>query len=693
MYERSMNRDRRHRGGGALLRNSEICGFALVLTLFACSPEPTPEEAPRPVDYPNVLDVRGDPSDPRDLTAYSFSDLGAWFSFGLPALSARDLRGGFTGPFLLTHGGIWLGRSFVRFHLTDVSTGKTVDWAAGSVEVSQYYPGRLHQTISADSLDVHIDLIYAADRVALIRAAVTNRRSGERLLRIGWSGSVMMEEASLSSHGRGVLVTFSENPEVVELSLREADVTAEVYDTGYRALGSEIALHGGGSETRFASVALYADSTERTVGATNRADPLSDSETHFERNRIRWSGYLSGVFNTSDGALLTAATKSVAVKAIQTLITNWRSPYGHLLHSGVFPSYAYRGFHGVWSWDSWKHARALANFAPELAKDQLRVMFDYQDRRGMVPDVIYADSSENNWRDTKPPLSAWAVWAIYERTGDAQFLQEMYPKILRYHEWWYANRDHDVNGLCEYGSTDGTLEAAGWESGMDNAVRFDSAAMLQNNPSAWSLDQESVDLNSYLYAEKLYLASMADEIGRVRDVALFRAAAEDLGDQIRSTMFDEETGYFYDVDIDTKQPILVQGPEGWIPLWAGVATESQARQVVRVMTDREKFATHVPFPTLAADHEQFDPRDGYWRGSVWLDQAYFAVKGLERYGYEREANTMRAHLFENVQGLLEDAPIYENYHPQTGEPLNAPHFSWSAAHYLMLLEPRTRADQ
>jgi putative isomerase len=284
------------------------------------------------------------------------------------------------------------------------------------------------------------------------------------------------------------------------------------------------------------------------------------------------------------------------------------------------------------------------------------------------------------------------VWAIYERTSDGAFVEEMYPQLLRYHNWWYAHRDHDVNGLCEYGSTDGTRVAAGWESGMDNAVRFESAAMLQNNPRAWSLNQESVDLNSYLYAEKLYLASMADELGRLRDAAQLRAAAEDLQDQIQSTMFDEETGYFYDVDIETKRPLLVQGPEGWIPLWAGVATESQAERVVRVMMDPEKFATHVPFPTLAADHENFDPRDGYWRGSVWLDQAYFAVKGLERYGYSREANAMRARLFENANGLLADAPIYENYHPMTGDPLNAPHFSWSAAHYLLLLESPGRAE-
>ena len=93
---------------------------------------------------------------------------------------------------------------------------------------------------------------------------------------------------------------------------------------------------------------------------------------------------------------------------------------------------------------------------------------------------IYTDKSENNWRDTKPPLAGWAVWRIYEKTRDKVFLEEMYSKLVQYHKWWYTYRDHDQNGLCEYGSTDGTLEAAGWESGMDNAVRFDDARMMQN---------------------------------------------------------------------------------------------------------------------------------------------------------------------------------------------------------------------
>ena len=156
---------------------------------------------------------------------------------------------------------------------------------------------------------------------------------------------------------------------------------------------------------------------------------------------------------------------------IPPLINNWRAPYGELKHEGLFPSYARGYFRGFWAWDSWKHAVALAHFEPDVAKNQVRAMYAFQDQHGMIADCVFPDTTieNHNWRDTKPPLSAWAVWSIYGQTKDSSFVAELYFKILKYHEWWYKNRDHNGNGLCEYGSTDGTEIAARWESGMDNA--------------------------------------------------------------------------------------------------------------------------------------------------------------------------------------------------------------------------------
>jgi len=381
---------------------------------------------------------------------------------------------------------------------------------------------------------------------------------------------------------------------------------------------------------------------------------------------------------------LLQGTSALAAKSIFTLLNNRQGPQGGLKHEGIYPSYT--GFAGFWAWDSWKHAYALAGIAPELAKNNIRAMFDYQDSCGMVADCIFIDTAENNYRDTKPPLAAWAVAEIFRLTSDTGFVREMFPKLLKYHRWWYTHRDHDHNGLCEYGSADGSLQAARWESGWDNAVRFDSAKMVKNNSHAWSMDQESADLNSYLMAEKQCLARLAFTLGEGSTAGRLDSEAVELGNMVRKMMWDETSGFFYDIRLGSKKPVRVAEPNGWIPLWAGIATKAQAARIREHILDPAEFNTFVPFPTVAANNPGFNPGKGYWRGPVWLDQAYFAIAGLLKYGYGDDAVSLMNKTFRNCEGLLDPAaPIRENYHPLTGKGLNAEYFSWSAAHILMMI--------
>lgn len=159
----------------------------------------------------------------------------------------------------------------------------------------------------------------------------------------------------------------------------------------------------------------------------------------------------------------------------------------------------------------------------------------------MIIDCIYTDPAENNARDSKPPLVSWAVDEIFTHTNDTAFISEMYPQLMAYYKWWYNKRDHNRNGMCEYGSTDGTLEAAAWESGMDNAIRFDDAKMLKNDGAedAWSMDQESVDLNAYLALECKLLKKFAGILGVTFD-------GPDYSSQVADYFFDKEKGFFFD---------------------------------------------------------------------------------------------------------------------------------------------------
>ncbi|WP_199099454.1 trehalase family glycosidase [Dyella sp. ASV21] len=647
--------------------------------LSAAAPAASTEVGQR---YLDVLDMRGAPADASDRSFNIFFDAGAWHGYSLPPDSDRST--GFIGPFVHSlHGGQWVGSHFARLAIRESSQSQDAQLVA---KESHAGAGYLMRQFSGGGLDVRETLFYPDAWRALVMIEVSSATA--RSLTAAIEGDVLAGSSVLATADDGAVVqTFAESHSQLTTRaylVEPNKVRATRAANGYRiAFDAPIQLQPGETRTLFVEQQLVYD-------ARTDVAPTLDSANAWAANRARWAAYLGAAATSHLAGVPDDVAQRIDVKAMQTLLGNWRAARGDMHHDGVIPSYSNPDFNGFWAWDSWKHAAALAHFAPDLARDQVRAMFDYQGADGMVPDCIYLDKAENNWRDTKPPLASWATLEIYRATRDRAFVAEMYDKLVRYHRWWFQARDHDRNGLAEYGATDGTRIAAAWESGMDNAVRFDHATMVKNGEGAWSIDQESVDLNAYLYREKLELAELASVLGKTADHDAWLKEAAAMKPAILQRMFDPQAGYFFDARLGKSERVRVYGSEGWAPLWAGIATPAQAKAVSRVMLDPNKFATFMPFPTLAKDDPRFSPIKGYWRGPVWMDQAYFGVEALRRYGYQAEADSMARRLVLHAQGLTEQAPMYENYDPLTGKGYQSPNFSWSAASYLLLL--RDTAD-
>lgn len=629
--------------------------------------------------YVDVLDMHGEPRTATDRSFNIFFDAGAWHGYSLPP--AGDTGSGFVGPFVHSLAdGQWVGVRFAQLALQDAGNGRSITLTPLAAHAM---PGYLLRSFSAADLSVRETLFFADSWHALVRIELTATKTQQVHLSV--SGRVMpQQQGGVVSLGDTVVQTFAHSNSRLITRVHAPGMSGNrvtLDDADYRmALNQPLVLPANQTTTIFVEQTLLYDARVDQPAAVNDA-------TAWAHNRARWGRYLAAVKSSHLPGLPDTIARRVAVKSMLTLLGNWRAARGDLHHDGVIPSYSNPDFNGFWAWDSWKHAAALAQFAPELARNQMRAMFDYQAADGMVPDCIYLDKANDNWRDTKPPLAVWATLRIYHATGDKAFLAEMYDKLVRYHRWWFSARDHDHNGLAEYGSTDGSTIAAKWESGMDNAVRFDHIAMLKNGDGAWSMDQESVDLNAYLYREDLDLAQLAAILGKAQDHAAWLKDADAIKTKIQTRMFDPKRGYFFDAKLGSHQLVHVYGSEGWMPLWAGVASPEQAKAVARVMLDPAKFNTTMPLPTLAADDPHFSPIKGYWRGPIWLDQAYFGVEALRRYGDDRQADDMARRLVLNATGLTAQAPIYENYDPLTGHGYQSPNFSWSAASYLLLLQP------
>ena len=639
----------KHKFTKIILLTAVVAGFTA-----ACNPASENIPTGKRYEFNNILDIAYTPDTLTRCRGW-FTDAGSWMGFTLP--QKDHWVNGFCGPFSLDmNRRQWMAQSAVTVGYADQAN------VIFTPDSTCYFPGELYLSASSEEGKIIQRLNFLDASTALLRI---HSDAGKELSLTAsqWGKEIQVQtdqNTVIARHPSGEIVALTFTP----------DVSVKGTDNNYQAK-----INGSEHDT-YVAISFYTGEKELSAGLQKAQLALSNPQEGLKANKERWEGYLTKILRKD----MKPEYDRIAVKAVVTLISNWRTHRGGLLHEGIVPSHAAYYFVGFWAWDTWRFSAALAKFDPELAKDNIRAMFDYQQPDGMIIDCIYTDPAENNARDSKPPLVSWAVDEIFTHTNDTAFISEMYPQLMAYYKWWYNKRDHNRNGMCEYGSTDGTLEAAAWESGMDNAIRFDDAKMLKNNGAedAWSMDQESVDLNAYLALECKLLKKFASILGVTFD-------GPDYSIQVADYFFDKEKGFFFDRRLKDGSFIQEPGCEAYTPLWTEVATADQVKAMLPLLTDTAKFSTYIPFPTVAADNPKYNPR-GYWRGPIWLDQTYFAIRGLRNYGYNKMADEYTLQVFDRLQGLKEGAPIHENYGTHTGELLKAPHFSWSSSHLLMLYD-------
>ena len=639
----------KHKFTKIILLTAVVAGFTA-----ACNPASENIPTGKRYEFNNILDIAYTPDTLTRCRGW-FTDAGSWMGFTLP--QKDHWVNGFCGPFSLDmNRRQWMAQSAVTVGYADQAN------VIFTPDSTCYFPGELYLSASSEEGKIIQRLNFLDASTALLRI---HSDAGKELSLTAsqWGKEIQVQtdqNTVIARHPSGEIVALTFTP----------DVSVKGTDNNYQAK-----INGSEHDT-YIAISFYTGEKELSAGLQKAQLALSNPQEGLKANKARWEGYLTKILRKD----MKPEYDRIAVKAVVTLISNWRTHRGGLLHEGIVPSHAAYYFVGFWAWDTWRFSAALAKFDPELAKDNIRAMFDYQQPDGMIIDCIYTDPAENNARDSKPPLVSWAVDEIFTHTNDTAFISEMYPQLMAYYKWWYNKRDHNRNGMCEYGSTDGTLEAAAWESGMDNAIRFDDAKMLKNNGAedAWSMDQESVDLNAYLALECKLLKKFASILGVTFD-------GPDYSSQVADYFFDKEKGFFFDRRLKDGSFIQEPGCEAYTPLWTEVATADQVKAMLPLLTDTAKFSTYIPFPTVAADNPKYNPR-GYWRGPIWLDQTYFAIRGLRNYGYNKMADEYTLQVFDRLQGLKEGAPIHENYGTHTGELLKAPHFSWSSSHLLMLYD-------
>lgn len=619
---------------------------------------------------------------------YFFSDLGDWHGYGFNNPSDLSLTGGFRGPAFAGERSLrlqWLSDCFEKLTIIEKIGQDMKKIPFMGKATHEYLPGRLCQQLQAGDILVQLREIAVSDRSTMIEYTLINQGTKEKTIGALLSGKATYKDAqckSLSENSLGIGVAGNKHHFVV--SFPENSVLAMKAKNTYETTIESKKLSPGKSYVFYTFTTYCPAASQEEAIAVHQILEIKKAKKYLKENQARWEGYINSILERPTPYLHSDRNRKWAVKALMTLHTNWRSAAGDLKHAGVQPATGH--FDAFWAWDSWEHAAALSIFNPELAKDQMRTMFDFQTPEGMIIDLVSLCQKDNNKVCSKPPIAGWATYMVYQRTRDKAFIKEMLPKLLKYHKWRYAYRDHDQNGLCEYGGIGPKVYMGQWESGMDVAVKFHGVKMLKNAEGAYSFDQESIELNSYLCAEKFYLAYMLEEIGDKEQAATLRAEGKKLRKMIQDKFFDKETGFFYDRKLGTGELVKVIDISGWIPLFMKVATPEQAAAVKKNMLDPELFGTYFPFSSLNHKHPLYQPDKGYFRGQTWMNYTYFGIRGWKNYGFMEDADKYTRLLPDKLKGLADPGyPIRENWNSATGEGMTAMHFGWSSAFSILLL--------
>jgi glycogen debranching enzyme len=387
-----------------------------------------------------------------------------------------------------------------------------------------------------------------------------------------------------------------------------------------------------------------------------------------------------------------------------------------------------------WNWDSGFCAIGWRHVDPRRAARELEMLLRGQWEDGLIPHIIFNpdghyEPGPAQWKTvgapgapvaahassiTQPPIAATAARMVLERSGGDREVERALTAVVagleRWHAWFLATRDPRGIGAPAI--------VHPWESGMDNAPRWD-AAMARIEPGA--IEYRRVDdtivaaaerPTRYDYDRYFFIVNERARLGfapprpeseplLIADVAIaaiLARAEEDLAwlagalgveapgaaarrvrllAALDGPLWDAERESYRDRDVKSDQPIRVEHVANLLPLFAGVPDRRAAALAARLASS---FDAPWPVPTVPLRDPAFDGRR-YWRGPTWVNVNWMLIDGLRRAGRAAEVDRLTGRTLE----LIERAGFREYFDPESGEGCGAEDFAWTAALAIDLL--------
>lgn len=392
------------------------------------------------------------------------------------------------------------------------------------------------------------------------------------------------------------------------------------------------------------------------------------------------------------------AIKNYVLSKIKNIL---KQPAKNLRHPFLVPGAGYTS--ELWGWDAYWEAVALyrlcessqndelekAGISRKIVEDHMRGsilnFLDAQEDDGYIPimlaveglfDGFFHEEHVNGVRHNQhlPFLCQFAL-LVSEFSDRYDWFDR--NKLLAYMGYFEIHQYHHSSGLYF------------WQD--------DIMIGVDNNPTVFNrLPRSSADifLNSFIYLEYAALIKLLEKLNDKRTEEI-REKQEKLKAAINTEMWDAHDGIFYSQDISMHKtdcsvkgvvlhsgmtthwhtmPLKIRFWGCFLPMYAGICTESQADKMCLHLTDNDDIFAKFGIRTLARNEKMYSlvksqGNPSNWLGAIWTVANYCVYKGLLNYGKSELASRLKTATIRLMEkALKEHGDLFESYHPDTGEP-------------------------
>ena len=321
------------------------------------------------------------------------------------------------------------------------------------------------------------------------------------------------------------------------------------------------------------------------------------------------------------------------------------------------PSSAENGhkFEEMYYWDSYFMVQSMLDEKHlPFVKGTLEDLLTLMQRFRIVPNAsrIYFTGH------SQPPLLTSFIMDVYRLQPDKIWLEKaMAIAKEEYETVWMGTAQPNWRkvhkGLSRYYDINVLHDLAEAESGWDMTTRFNRKA----------LDYLPVDLNALLYKYEMDFAEEAVILGNKKQAAEWHAKANKRKHQMNELMWSKTFGLYFDYNFKKEKRGVVVSLASYFPMWAGMVTDKQAKQLVKSLAKFEVkggLATTdgqiLPNSILSNMPTQWAYPNG------WAPLHFIVVEGLKRYGYHKEAEEIALKwLKTNLDWFTKNGEFLEKY--------------------------------